>query len=345
MQLFLIVNVVNKVNRQLMYYNITVRRLATVLEKKNGGPYNKKDQEKRRGQVHTLHFEKGYSAIKIAQTLGVNRNTINEDIKYWYSNIKEEVKQENDDYILRQIGRLESQRSRVVEKITENTVKDAIKYEKMLLDMDVRINNLLMKINDSVVHQVTKDTAIQEGKIKDMILFWMIKYNQDYCLTREKITSEIINLQQCTIEETSKLFLELKNLGFECCKKFNGSEFVYDLMEFAFLRRYLLPNDSFVTIVNALFILEMHHKEQIKNLEKRFKEKHGAKENWNDQIFEIFDKEKTPLIEKRAEDLSKLVVEAFDEISDQESIKKYMNYINVFFGEGELLSRKMMVEE
>jgi hypothetical protein len=46
-----------------MYYNIIVRRLATMLEKKNGGSYSKKDQGKRRGQVHTLHFEKGYSAV------------------------------------------------------------------------------------------------------------------------------------------------------------------------------------------------------------------------------------------------------------------------------------------
>jgi hypothetical protein len=64
--------------------------------------------------------------------------------------------------------------------------------------MDVRINSLLMKINDSGVQQVTKDTVIQENKIKDMILFLMIKYNKDYSLTREKITSEIINLQQGT---------------------------------------------------------------------------------------------------------------------------------------------------
>jgi hypothetical protein len=58
-----------------MYYNITVRRLATVLEKKNGGPYNKNDQDKRRDQVHTLHFEKGYSAVKIAETLGASIET------------------------------------------------------------------------------------------------------------------------------------------------------------------------------------------------------------------------------------------------------------------------------
>ena len=328
-----------------MYHSIIVRIVTIVLEKKNGGPYNKKDQERRRNQVHTLHFKNGYSAVKIAHTLGVNRNTINEDIKYWYSSIKEEVKQENDDHILKQIGRLESQRSRLVEKITKNETKDAVKYEKMLLDTDVRINNILMRINDSWAHQDPKDTVVQGDKIKNMILFLIIKYNKDYCLTKDKITSEIINLQQCTIEKISKMFLELKNLGFEYCKKFNESEVVYDLMEFAFLRKYILPSDSFVTIVNSLSILGMHHKEQMKNMEKRFREKHGTKENWTDQIFEELDKEKIPLREKRAEDLSKMVVEAFEKISDQESVEKYMNYINVFFGDKELQFKKIMVEE
>ena len=77
------------------------KSMATVLEKKNGGPYTKKDQEKRRNQVYTLHFEKGYPAVRIADELGVNRNTISEDIKYWYSSIKEETRQENGEQILR----------------------------------------------------------------------------------------------------------------------------------------------------------------------------------------------------------------------------------------------------
>jgi len=184
------------------------QNMEVILDKKNGGPYTIKDKEERRKEVHKLHFEKGFSAVRIAEILKVNRNTINEDIKYWYSNIKEEVKHENEDCILRQIGRLESQRSRIVNKIIENESKDVIKYEKMLLDMDVRINNLLVKINDSVVHE-TKDIVIQEEKIKDMILFLMIKYNKDCCLTKEKITSEIINLHQVTIEESSKLFFRI----------------------------------------------------------------------------------------------------------------------------------------
>ena len=115
-------------------------------------------------------------------------------------------------------------------------------------------------------------------------------------------------------------------------------------MEFAFLRRYLLPDDSFVTIVNSLYILEMHYKEQLKILEKRFKERYDVKENWNEQIFEKLDKEKTPLREKHAITLSKAVVEAFEKILDQKLIKKYMNYINVFFGDEKLLRRKIIEE-
>ena len=254
------------------------------------------------------------------------------------------MKQENEDYLLKQIGRLEAQRIRIVEKIIENETKDVIKYEKMLLDMDVRINNLLMKIKDSVSSPEKNDKTIQEDKIKDLILFLMIKYNKDFCLTEDELTSEIINLEQITINEVSKLQLELNKLGLNCCKKFNGGEFVYDLMEFAFLRRYILPNDNFVTNVNALFILESYYKEQLGELKKKFKDKYGAKENWNEQVFEELDKETIPLKEKHAEKLSKTVVKALEKLSNEESIEKYLKYINVFFGDEKLQNRKIIEE-
>jgi hypothetical protein len=41
----------------------------------------------RRSKVYNLHFEKGHSAVRIAEMNNVNRNTINEDIKYWYAQI------------------------------------------------------------------------------------------------------------------------------------------------------------------------------------------------------------------------------------------------------------------
>jgi len=50
--------------------------------KKNGGPYNKKQQEERRKKVNELYFEKNLPTLKIAEILNVNRNTVNDDIPY-----------------------------------------------------------------------------------------------------------------------------------------------------------------------------------------------------------------------------------------------------------------------
>jgi len=76
--------------------------MAVVLEKK-GGPYTKKDKEKRRTEVYTLHFEKGYSAVRIAEMLGINRNTVNEDIKYLYAQAVEELPRHTSILLLKQI--------------------------------------------------------------------------------------------------------------------------------------------------------------------------------------------------------------------------------------------------
>lgn len=58
-------------------------------QEKKGGPYTKDERETRQKEVSRFYFEFGYSAVKIADLMKVNRNTINEDIKYLYSNGKE----------------------------------------------------------------------------------------------------------------------------------------------------------------------------------------------------------------------------------------------------------------
>ena len=55
--------------------------------KKGGGQYSKQDKSSRRNKVYRYHFEYGYSARKISELVKINRNTINGDIKYWYSRI------------------------------------------------------------------------------------------------------------------------------------------------------------------------------------------------------------------------------------------------------------------
>lgn len=62
---------------------------------KNGGPYTKSQQEKRRKKVYEMHFEKSKSALYIAEELGVNRHTIEEDIKYWYCELASKFEKMN----------------------------------------------------------------------------------------------------------------------------------------------------------------------------------------------------------------------------------------------------------
>ena len=63
--------------------------MAQVQEKK-GGPYTKNEKMKRQNEVYKLHFEHGYSAVKISDMMRINRNTINSDINYWYSSLSKE---------------------------------------------------------------------------------------------------------------------------------------------------------------------------------------------------------------------------------------------------------------
>ena len=72
----------------------------------------------------------------------------------------------------------------------------------------------------------------------------------------------------------------------------------------------------------------------------------GNKQSENGEVItdEELDKEIIHFREKRAKDLSEIIIEAFEKISDQRLIKKHMNYINVFFGDEKLLHRKMIKE-
>lgn len=57
---------------------------------KKGGPYSQQSKKTRRGEVFKLHFDYGYSARKIAELMKINRNTINSDIGFLYSQLQKE---------------------------------------------------------------------------------------------------------------------------------------------------------------------------------------------------------------------------------------------------------------
>jgi len=112
--------------------------LALVENIKKGGPYTKQEQEQRYKQVYELHFEKGYSALKIAEMLGVNRNTVNSDIKYWYTQLAYQIaEQDAGGILLKQIERVELQRSRLLEELDQHEkLEERVVIEKLLFELD-----------------------------------------------------------------------------------------------------------------------------------------------------------------------------------------------------------------
>lgn len=89
---------------------------------KQGGPYTKTEQEDRRKRVYSMYFEKGFSAIKIATELEVNRNTINQDVKFLRSDLTQKDQIKSAIFVLEQKGHLEQQKDRLLELL--ETTKD-----------------------------------------------------------------------------------------------------------------------------------------------------------------------------------------------------------------------------
>ena len=308
------------------------------LKKKKGGPYNKDDQENRRKEIARLHFEYGYSARKIAEVMQVNRNTVNSDIKYWYDIIKEETQEIRGDLFLQQIGRLEAQRTRILEEIMDGS-NEKIKLEKLLLEVDTRINDILMKTST----ETRSEEPSREPLIREIVLFLIIKYAKNQGLTEDKIVSEIINMQHCTSREAEDIFSEMEVMGLEYCKKYVVGESLYDLIEFALMRRYIKPNDEFLKGIQALWILHHHLTEQINNLGLRYQNDFGKKETWDDEIFSRFDDEKEKIKEKSANTFANImsdIIENIGEMLNQEKFMQHMQYMKVFFGQD-----KSMLEE
>ena len=89
---------------------------------KKGGPYTKQEKLNRHNQVYQLYFEKDYSAVRIAEELGVNRNAINSDIKTLYLQFADELPEhEMGALFLSQLHAFKDQKARLVEKLEKQT--------------------------------------------------------------------------------------------------------------------------------------------------------------------------------------------------------------------------------
>lgn len=144
---------------------------------KSGGPYSKKDRFNRRQEVYRLHFDLGMPAVKIAELMKINRNTINNDIRFWYAKLAREW-QEHDinAWLMRQIHRLEIQRTRLRDELEkEHDAEIRISIERLLLEIENRITHTLVNSaqkEDLIIQhslQMLNDWA-EENKLEERFI-------------------------------------------------------------------------------------------------------------------------------------------------------------------------------
>jgi predicted DNA-binding protein YlxM (UPF0122 family) len=128
--------------------------------KKEGGPYTKQQQAERRKKVNELYFEKHLSALKIAEILGINRNTINEDIKLAYLQASESFPDDSILIFLHSIKKMESQRFEIQKQLdSESDFSKKIILQKLLFQINNSLTKFYQKMtfhNYDVVHRFRK---------------------------------------------------------------------------------------------------------------------------------------------------------------------------------------------
>ncbi len=116
--------------------------------RKKGGPYSKADRQIRRKEVYRLHFEYGYSALKISELMKINRNTINGDIQFWYSKVVKNWDNSSPTFlVIKNVERLELQRTRLTEELAKTKdLKEKLAIERMILDVESKISQTQLKL-------------------------------------------------------------------------------------------------------------------------------------------------------------------------------------------------------
>ena len=221
-----------------------------LVEPKKGGPYHKQVREEKIEKVYDLYFEKGMSAVKIAEELNVNRNTVNEYIKYWYTQLGKEL--ENYDmgsWVVKQIKRLELQRNRLLDKIeNQNQFRDILDLEKLIFEIDNKISQIILKIipyNKNKSQLKYNLDNIDEDKIKEIVR--ILVYAQDKVFDRflyaeNTILSNIIKITKCDLEDAKTMVNKMMELGLDLYKV-PPADFItvdrYNVLSFAEVRGYV----------------------------------------------------------------------------------------------------------
>jgi hypothetical protein len=217
-------------------------------EEKLGGPYTREEREERRKQVYEMHFEKGESAQKIAEMLGMNRNTINSDIKYWYTQMASQIGGENVcGILLQQIDRFEIQRTRLLEIKTQDFAS-TIKLEKMITEIDNKIAGVASRLigRDLEVDKFRITEEIPKEEISKIVKYLIFDagHLDPECVLEDQIIEGIIKKEKCDIAYPRNVINIMRKLGLVLCYVPGNAGLNYDLLKFASMRGIITKEEE-----------------------------------------------------------------------------------------------------
>lgn len=274
---------------------------------KKGGRYTKKEQEERRLQVYHLHFEQEKPAVKIAEMLNVNRNTINDDIRYWHQQLANEMNaQDISAKMTKQIQRMEIQRDRLLEDLEDaKSLEEIIKVERFISDIDNKLIGVYLKmiINGKEHLPPTikiNDTDEEEIKefVRDLVLSDDNPSSEDV-YSEDVLRFDFIRKKKCDVAYANRVIEKMKQDGLTLCNQstvgspnflsfrvLDVSE-TYNLAKFANLRGYVTIQEFATIMKKRIEIRREIEKEEER--EKRFIQKYGPISEWSTEIQEMYD--------------------------------------------------------
>lgn len=209
---------------------------------KKSGPYSKKNRETRRNKVYKLHFEFGLSARKIAKLMKINRNTINEDISFLYSEIAEKSTLPNPHLMLvLAVERLDVQRTRLRESLDKTaTIKDRLAIEQMIFEIDsklLQINQKLLESRTKIDVSELNCQTISEEQIREFTR--KLFFDHSHLKDKNELIQEIIKHFKCDLRTANTIFQKMKSLGLEIC----GETQPYAIIQFALMKNYVTDEE------------------------------------------------------------------------------------------------------
>jgi len=255
---------------------------------KNGGPYTKQEQEKRRNKVYELYFEKGHSAIKISEELGVNRNTVNSDIKFLLSQVSSRLGEDKiTGAVLTQMQRLEIQRQRLLCYLDQKDFQKTITVEKILLEVEGKMGSMLSRLGKSFkLDRFVGTEDITEEEISKFVRYAVFSTGLPCILTKSSILEMIISYQKCDLDHAENVFDKLLSLGLALTSVEDEESF--ELSEFAQMRGYISSEENTKMredrrVKNTKMRedrrvknTKMREDRRIKKLEKKYRRKFGS---------------------------------------------------------------------